>query len=69
VHARLAAEAGAPAAIVDRPGLALDLDTPADVEAALEAGVDGTVGELLRAYRNRSDDGSRTSSAAAPSPR
>jgi 2-phospho-L-lactate guanylyltransferase len=69
VHAGLAAAAGAPAVIVDRLGLALDLDTPDDVEAALAAGLNGHVSELLRTYRNRSDDGSRTSSAAEPSPR
>jgi 2-phospho-L-lactate/phosphoenolpyruvate guanylyltransferase len=69
VHAGLASAAGVPAAIVDRQGLALDLDTPDDVAAALAAGLDGSLGALLRGYRNRSEDGSRTSSAAEPSPR
>ena len=69
VHAALAAAAGAPAVIVDRLGLALDLDTPDDVEAALANGLNGRVSELLLSYRKRSDDGSRTSSAAEPSPR
>jgi 2-phospho-L-lactate guanylyltransferase len=70
VHAGLAAAADAPAVMVDRLGLALDLDTPDDVEAALAAGPDGAVSELLVTfYRKRSDEGSRTSSAAEPSPR
>src|SRR5262249_46342563 len=69
VPAGRAAAAGAPAVVIARQGLALDLATPADVEAALAAGLDGTIGELLRAYRNRSDAGSRTSSAAEPSAR
>ena len=35
VHAALARAAGIDAAMVDRPGLALDLDTPDDVTEAL----------------------------------
>jgi 2-phospho-L-lactate guanylyltransferase len=69
VHAGLAAAAQARAVFVDRLGLALDLDTPDDVEAALAAGLNGQVSDLLRRYRNRSEAGSRTSSAAEPSPR
>jgi 2-phospho-L-lactate guanylyltransferase len=69
VHAGLAAAADAPAVLVDRLGLALDLDTPDDVEAALAAGLNGALGDLLVGYRNRSEAGSRTSSAAEPSPR
>lgn len=38
VHAALAAAAGVPAVLVDRPGLALDLDTPADLSGALAGG-------------------------------
>ena len=33
-HARLASDAGVPARVVDLPGLALDVDTPADLAAA-----------------------------------
>jgi len=33
-HARLARDAGVPARVVDLPGLALDVDTPADLAAA-----------------------------------
>jgi 2-phospho-L-lactate guanylyltransferase len=41
VHAALAAAAGVPAALVDRPGLALDLDTPSDLAEALAAPAGG----------------------------
>jgi 2-phospho-L-lactate guanylyltransferase len=41
VHAALAADAGVPAVLVDRPGLALDLDTPSDLTEALAAPVGG----------------------------
>jgi 2-phospho-L-lactate guanylyltransferase len=41
VHAALAAEAGVPAVFVDRPGLALDLDTPSDLAEALAAPAGG----------------------------
>jgi 2-phospho-L-lactate guanylyltransferase (CobY/MobA/RfbA family) len=41
VHAVLAADARVPAVLVDRPGLALDLDTPSDLTEALAAPVGG----------------------------
>jgi len=41
VHAALAAEAGVAAVLVDRPGLALDLDTPSDLAEALAAPAGG----------------------------
>jgi 2-phospho-L-lactate guanylyltransferase len=41
VHARLADDAGVSATILDRPGLAFDLDTPDDLDHALTAGTGG----------------------------
>jgi 2-phospho-L-lactate guanylyltransferase len=41
VHAALAAAAGVAAVFVDRPGLALDLDTPSDLADALAAPAGG----------------------------
>jgi len=41
VHAALAADAGVAAVLVDRPGLALDLDTPSDLTEALAASAGG----------------------------
>jgi len=46
VHAALAADAGVAAVLVDRPGLALDLDTPSDLAEALAASAGG-----VRAWR------------------
>ncbi len=37
-HSAAAVEAGVPAAVIDRPGLAFDLDTPADLARWLELG-------------------------------
>jgi 2-phospho-L-lactate guanylyltransferase len=41
VHARLAEAAGIRPVVLDRPGLALDLDTPADLDYALTVGAGG----------------------------
>ena len=46
-HARLAAEAMLPAAIVDLPGLATDLDSPDDVREVLRLGVSDELRQLL----------------------
>jgi 2-phospho-L-lactate guanylyltransferase len=46
-HADIAAAAGVPAAIVEREGLALDLDTPEDARAALAIGRDSPALDLL----------------------
>ena len=51
-HAPAARAAGLAAVVLDRPGLAFDVDTPAD----------------LADYRKRSRSASRTRSAADPSP-
>jgi 2-phospho-L-lactate guanylyltransferase len=50
-HAAIAAAAGLDAAIVDIPGLALDLDNADDVRAALAHGVPESLRELLGDYR------------------
>jgi 2-phospho-L-lactate guanylyltransferase len=47
-HRRLAERAGVPFLVVDRPGLALDLDTPADAQSLLASGRDGGAVRLLR---------------------
>jgi 2-phospho-L-lactate guanylyltransferase len=41
VHARLAEAAGIPPIVIDRPGLAWDLDTPDDLEHAMTVGTGG----------------------------
>ena len=41
MHAARAADAGVAAVLVDRPGLALDLDTPSDLAEALAAPAGG----------------------------
>jgi 2-phospho-L-lactate guanylyltransferase len=46
-HLAEAARAGAAVALVDRPGLALDVDTPADLAALRAAGAGGATGEAL----------------------
>jgi 2-phospho-L-lactate guanylyltransferase len=46
-HAEIAAAAGVDATVVDREGLALDLDTPEDAEHALAAGGRSEALELL----------------------
>jgi 2-phospho-L-lactate/phosphoenolpyruvate guanylyltransferase len=46
-HRRLAEQAGLPVAVVRRPGLALDLDVPADVAALLAADADCRARRLL----------------------
>jgi 2-phospho-L-lactate guanylyltransferase len=48
-HRLLAEEAGLTAAVVQRPGLALDLDTPADVVRLLAGNAESPVTRLLRA--------------------
>ncbi len=68
VHAARAAQAGLAATVVDTPGLRLDLDTPADAERIVAAGGGSRAVRLLEDYRKRSSPGSRTSSAAVPSP-
>jgi 2-phospho-L-lactate guanylyltransferase len=47
-HAELARQAGLTPAVVRRPGLALDLDTPADVALLLAGGQDCRAARLLR---------------------
>jgi 2-phospho-L-lactate guanylyltransferase len=47
-HRALATEAGLPSAVVERPGLALDLDTPADVAALLASGRTSNAVQVLR---------------------
>jgi 2-phospho-L-lactate guanylyltransferase len=47
-HQRLASDAGLPVAVVQRPGLALDLDTPADVARLLALSPGSALAELLR---------------------
>lgn len=47
-HRALAAQAALPYAVVERPGLALDLDTPADVAAVLASGLTSQSVRLLR---------------------
>jgi 2-phospho-L-lactate/phosphoenolpyruvate guanylyltransferase len=47
LHLRRARGAGLEAVVCDRPGLALDLDTPADVRDALELLGPGSIRELL----------------------
>lgn len=47
-HCRLAAAAGLDVTRVERPGLALDLDTPADVARLLASGKDSRAARLLR---------------------
>ena len=47
LHLRRARRAGLEAVVCDRPGLALDLDTPADVRAALDLLGPGSIRELL----------------------
>lgn len=48
-HAALAEAAGLLAVMVDRPGLAIDLDSPEDVREALRRGVPGDVEAVLAA--------------------
>ncbi len=47
-HRALAARAGLPCAVVERPALALDLDTPADVTALLAGSQQSRSARLLR---------------------
>jgi 2-phospho-L-lactate guanylyltransferase len=47
-HRDLAGVAGAPYTVIERPGLGLDLDTPADVSALLACGQDCRASRLLR---------------------
>jgi 2-phospho-L-lactate guanylyltransferase len=54
-HATLAWDAGVGARVVERPGLALDVDTPADLAAAWA----GTVGPATRRAFEEMDLGSR----------
>ena len=67
-HVERAVAAGLEATVVDRPGLAYDLDTPDDAARLLDHPGHGRTRTLLRGYRNRSDSGARTSSDAEPSP-
>jgi 2-phospho-L-lactate guanylyltransferase len=67
VHRRRAHHAGLAAVVLDRPGLALDADTPQDLRDALaEPGLEPALRRLVERYLNRSWAGSRTSSAPAP---
>jgi 2-phospho-L-lactate guanylyltransferase len=50
-HRRLAADTGLTIAVVHRPGLALDLDTPADVARLLALRPESQIVELLRAFQ------------------
>jgi 2-phospho-L-lactate guanylyltransferase len=67
-HVERARAARLEVAVLARPGLAFDLDTPADAARLVDRPGTGRVRELLLGYRNRSDSGARTSSAADPSP-
>lgn len=68
-HVERAVASGLEAVVVDRPGLAYDLDTPEDVVRFLDAPIGGRrTRALLVGYRNRSASGERTSSDADPSP-
>lgn len=52
-HRHLAEAAGLRVAVVERSGLALDLDTPDDVDLLLASGQDGAVSALLRQFVGR----------------
>jgi 2-phospho-L-lactate guanylyltransferase len=47
-HRTLAVGAGLPSTVVERPGLALDLDTPSDVAALLAGGLASNAVQMLR---------------------
>jgi 2-phospho-L-lactate guanylyltransferase len=50
-HQRLAADAGLTVAVVHQPGLALDLDTPADIARLLALRPESRLVELLREFQ------------------
>lgn len=63
IHVERAHAAGLEAVLLDRPGLALDLDTASDLERFLETGAGGrSTRAALEDYRKRSSSAGRTRS-------